>query len=353
MNHDRRELLRFYQRLARDLAAGQELPAAVRAFGAVCRDQGLRQVLDEVAAALDEGDSLAAAMKPHPRYFESCLLPLVEHAQAAGTLPETLADAEELARLDPPTEIARIPGAAIKIGSVFLALTLAAVLLLFILPQVADLDVVPALWGEGGSVYSSIYAAARTMFWALLAWRWAVVGLMAGLSLASLTAVGYGLGVCPGLRAAARLLPRTGVYWQRLENAQLCLLAGAHLRQGALLAQAIDACAAAAERPRFRSRLRRWAGQARADADLAEILEADMAADGLLLATVAHAPAAELPTRLTELSREYRDATASARLVFVGWWLAAPPMALIVLAGIVIAISLLGLQPFSDPMGGW
>ena len=133
------EVVQFATQLSVMADAGVPLGQAMRDLAAQSEGGGLPPVLRRVAAAVDGGESLSAALARFPRAFDATFVNLTKAGEASGTLPEMLD--RTAGRLEADLETRRkLLGAMIyPAAMLFLCLCSVAFLLAFVFPKILPL----------------------------------------------------------------------------------------------------------------------------------------------------------------------------------------------------------------------
>lgn len=120
------DVVEFYRQLAILTKSGLPLPESVRQLGLDCGKPVFKEALLDIAAKLERGEGLAAAMRGHEALFQPLHLKMLEAAEAGGALPEALAEIALLSRVN--ASIASMAGNII----VYPALTLSVSFIVFL-----------------------------------------------------------------------------------------------------------------------------------------------------------------------------------------------------------------------------
>ena len=133
------EVVQFATQLSVMADAGVPLGQALRDLAAQSDGGGLPPILRKVAAAVDGGESLSAALGRFPRVFDPTFVNLAKAGEASGTLPEMLD--RTAARLESDLETRRKLLGAMIYPAAMLVLCLGSVtfLLAFVFPKILPL----------------------------------------------------------------------------------------------------------------------------------------------------------------------------------------------------------------------
>ncbi|MEQ1666950.1 MAG: type II secretion system F family protein [Sulfuriferula sp.] len=166
----RRELIGLFIHLAHTSRAGIALLDGLRDLRDSVDEMALRDVLTTLLADMEAGRTLSAAMSAQPKIFDSLMLSLVRAGEATGVLAPIFTHlADSLKRLD---ELRAQTQSLLLYPTLVLILVGAVVvmLLLFLVPQIAQLMhgmgmAIPV----GTQVMLVLSAAIKTYWWLLLA----------------------------------------------------------------------------------------------------------------------------------------------------------------------------------------
>ena len=129
----------FTKHLAVMLKSGMNIAEAIESLAVSTKSNKFNQILVQVAVDIRNGQSLAKALKKHPKVFSNFFVSLIEIGEESGTLDESLSYlAEHLAKQYALSK--KIQGALLYPTIVVVAVTLVGIgMSLFVLPQLTNL----------------------------------------------------------------------------------------------------------------------------------------------------------------------------------------------------------------------
>lgn len=156
------------RQLATLVGAGMPLVESLRALGDQVDDRTLKQILSEVSEQVNEGSTLANALKDHPRVFPRLYVNMVASGEASGSLELVLGRLADL--LEAQAALRRKVGSALTYPILMLTLCFGVVILLlaYVVPQIT------AIFQERGAVLPTPTRAVIALsdfvrgFWPLL-----------------------------------------------------------------------------------------------------------------------------------------------------------------------------------------
>ena len=156
------------RQLATLVGAGMPLVESLRALGDQIDDRTLKQILSEVSEQVNEGSTLANALKDHPRVFPRLYVNMVASGEASGSLELVLGRLADL--LESQAALRRKVGSALTYPILMLTLCFGVVILLlaYVVPQIT------AIFQERGAVLPTPTRAVIALsdfvrtFWPLL-----------------------------------------------------------------------------------------------------------------------------------------------------------------------------------------
>lgn len=127
------------RQLATLVGAGMPLVESLRALGDQIDHATLRQVIAEVSDEVNEGSTLAAAMRRFPRVFPKLFANMVASGEASGSLDVVLNRLAEL--LETQSALKRKIGSALVYPALMLTLCLGVIILLltYVVPQITQI----------------------------------------------------------------------------------------------------------------------------------------------------------------------------------------------------------------------
>jgi len=131
--------LLFAKHLAVMLKSGINIAEAIESIAISTKSNKFNKVLTQVSADIANGQSLAKALKKHPKVFSNFFVSLIEVGEGSGTLDQSLSYlAEHLAKEYALSK--KIQGALLYPTIVLVAVTLVGIgMSLFVLPQLTNL----------------------------------------------------------------------------------------------------------------------------------------------------------------------------------------------------------------------
>ncbi|MCX5762407.1 MAG: type II secretion system F family protein [Gemmatimonadetes bacterium] len=267
------------QAMASLLAAGLPVARALD-LTAEAAPRTLADVLQNMRARLERGESVAASMAAHPSVFSATAVGVVRAGERAGDLDGALA--RLAAQLEREESLrARLVSAAIYPAILTIAGGAAiVVLLLFVLPRFAALLDNTGIPLPASTAFLLGTATALRTYW--IALPLAAIGALAALS--------WLRGSNSGRRAAAHALlalPVVGAFRRDLLAANGARALGVLLRGGSPLPAALDDAASAAADPLLRDALARARARVIAGSTLRAALAAEPVFDHVLISLVA------------------------------------------------------------------
>lgn len=166
------------RQLATLVGAGMPLVESLRALGEQIDHRTLRQVIAQVGDEVNEGSTLAAAMRRYPRVFPKLFANMVASGEASGSLDVVLNRLAEL--LETQSALKRKVGSALVYPALMLTLCFGVIVLLltYVVPQITQIfsnknavlplptriviqlsDLVQAYW------YVGLIVIALVLFW--------------------------------------------------------------------------------------------------------------------------------------------------------------------------------------------
>jgi len=134
-----KHLIPFYSRFGQSLEVGLPITATLDENIQIVPSPMLRNVIQELKEALEEGNTLYSAMQQYPGVFTNLEISLISMGEESGVLPETL---KELAKFLEWREDLKSTIRRASIYPIFVVVALGAVIALwvgYILPQMASL----------------------------------------------------------------------------------------------------------------------------------------------------------------------------------------------------------------------
>lgn len=245
-------LLRFVRQLSVKLKAGLSPDKCLAALATETRHRGLRDACVAMHGAVAKGSPLAAAMREHGRFFDACVVGLVEWGERARKLRVALASVADYLEHKGRLEVA-LHGAVVRpldaLSFVLLAIFIATVVLSFlaheVLPVAASGQTVAATTADRIAVAVAEFVREA----------WPFVGAFGLLCFLALRLLPRHPGTATALYASALRLPWLGPALRANAVAIFCLTVGIRMRAGNTLGQAMDIAARTAGNPRVRQRI--------------------------------------------------------------------------------------------------
>lgn len=134
-----KDRIMFTRQLATLIGAGLPLAASLRTVTEQTQTGGMKQVAEEIIAAVESGKSLYEAFSAHPKVFNGVYLALIKAGETSGTLDialKRLADQEE----KDAALMSKIKGALVYPAIIFVVIiAVLAFMMIMVVPQVAQL----------------------------------------------------------------------------------------------------------------------------------------------------------------------------------------------------------------------
>ncbi|MBQ9017696.1 type II secretion system F family protein [Candidatus Saccharibacteria bacterium] len=129
----------FTRQLATLIGAGLPLAASLRTVTDQTQEKGMKEIAEEIIAAVESGKSLYEAFSAHPKIFNGVYLALIRAGETSGTLDialKRLADQEE----KDAAMMSKIKGALVYPAIIFVVIiAVLAFMMIMVVPQVAQL----------------------------------------------------------------------------------------------------------------------------------------------------------------------------------------------------------------------
>ena len=129
----------FTRQLATLIGAGLPLAASLRTVTDQTQEKGMKEIAEEIIAAVEYGKSLYEAFSAHPKIFNGVYLALIRAGETSGTLDialKRLADQEE----KDAAMMSKIKGALVYPAIIFVVIiAVLAFMMIMVVPQVAQL----------------------------------------------------------------------------------------------------------------------------------------------------------------------------------------------------------------------
>ncbi len=230
-----------YSQLADLLRSGVPLLRSLEVIKNQTSHPALKEVLEKVHAAVEEGSTLADAMQAQPRAFGEMAVSMVRAGGEGGFLEDALARVAQFTEQQQELK-ARTTGAlAYPVFLAVVGVTVVTVLIVFFVPKFEDLFQRLRDQGELPGVTEFLLATSRT----LTKWGWLVIlilvaGFIYGRNL---------LATEDGRRWSDRLkirLPVIGTVFLSLAVARFCRVLGTLLHNGVPILRSLEISSAAA-----------------------------------------------------------------------------------------------------------
>ena len=134
-----KDRITFTRQLATLIGAGLPLAASLHTVVEQTEERGMKEVAEEIIAAVESGKSLYEAFSQHPKIFNGVYLALIKAGEMSGTLDvalKRLADQEE----KDAAMMSKIKGALVYPAIIFVVIiAVLAFMMIMVVPQVAQL----------------------------------------------------------------------------------------------------------------------------------------------------------------------------------------------------------------------
>lgn len=340
------QAIEFYRQLALLVRADMPLPESVAGLASTARS-GFSKVLCEVATQLENGQSLADSLRPHPRQFSDFHVHLVQAGETAGTLPQNLHELALLARRE-MSLATRLRDASIypAVTSLF-AVTLLLALMRFYMPGLHE-EVRSLTEAAPPLLSSCIFALSRAVVACWPAVVLCYLSLLAG--------VVWILTGAPSanrcLRRALRLFPWGRELNMSLDLARICGTSSALISHHTPLPDVLAVAAGLTTNPLLAGNLvaakRQCENGVRAE-------DVELPGNGLasqLWTALSHLDTTEAPEELNAMRDFYVEkADAAARKLGIAWQILAVAGMSLVAGGAVLAMFMPMLQFYRQMVG--
>jgi type II secretory pathway component PulF len=327
-----------YAQLADLLRSGVPLLRSLEVLKNQTSHAGLKSVMQDVYAAVEEGTTLADAMQQHPRAFGEMAVSMVRAGGEGGFLEDALARVAQFTEQQQDLK-ARTSGAlAYPIFLSIVGVTVVSVLIIFFVPKFEDLFARLRERGELPLLTELLLKISHT----LAGWLWLIV-LVAGVAFVYARNT---LQTEKGRQWSDRMklkVPLAGKIFQNLAVARFCRVLGTLLHNGVPILRSLEISSSAAGNRILGTAITNAAENISAGQSLAQPLAASGYFPGEVVEMIAVAEESNtLETVLTNISdalerRTERKLELMVRLL--------EPLMLLLLAGVVLMVVIALLMP--------
>lgn len=141
------ELANFAQRLSVLIAAGIPLVRAITIIKKQSNIKHEKEMLNQILAKIEAGETLSSALKEHPKYFPKLFIHLIKAGETGGVLDEVLAELVDYYRNRDKINKEVKSALYYPITIVIVAIVAVFILMGFVLPNILDM-----LTGFGGQI---------------------------------------------------------------------------------------------------------------------------------------------------------------------------------------------------------
>ncbi len=326
-----------YNQLADLLRSGVPLLRSLEVLKNQCSHEALKEVLEDIYSAVEDGENLADAMQMHPRAFSEMAVSMVRAGGEGGFLEDALARGaiyRATTRFEKPHQYALAYPAFLAVVGVLVV----AVLIIFFVPKFEDLFKRLEERGELPAVTTALLAVSH----AAAAWGWLVAILVAAGVMFARNKLATEQGRIWGDRLKLRI-PMAGPIFQNLAVARFCRVLGTLLHNGVPILRSLEISSAATGNRVLSSAITEAAENISAGQSLAKPLGASGYFPGEVVEMLAVAEESNsLETVLTSISdslerRTFRRLDLMVRLL--------EPLMLLLMAAVVLLVVIALLLP--------
>jgi type IV pilus assembly protein PilC len=310
------DLTEFYRQLHLLTQSNLPLPESLRQLADNARRPAFRRVLADLAEQTAGGRPLAAAMAVHPHQFDPSFVRMIAASEAAGTLPETLA---EIAGLAAAHGLIVEKTRSIAIMPVF-------VILFSILIYLGLLGVVVP---DFMSFYDDVFYSHRLPLITLAVFKAStfVARWLEEIFVGYVLLLAYCIWLFSGMAAARqqllaliRHIPLAGNIFRQLQVAQACSLWSVLMKLKMPLPEVLATVSDLVDDPPLAAAAHRLSDVTQQGRSLADAMDQEPCIPGILRLTVHHTPEVELPKELDILASLFRDnANIATNHAAAGW----------------------------------
>jgi general secretion pathway protein F/type IV pilus assembly protein PilC len=327
-----------YAQLSDLLRSGVPLLRSLEVLRNQCSHAGLKEVLDDVYAAVEDGANIADAMQAHPRAFSEMAISMVRAGAEGGFLEDALARVAQFTEQQQDLKNRTTGALAYPAFLAIVGVSVVAVLIVFFVPKFEDLFKRLEERGELPAVTTGLLAVSH----AAATWGW----LMAMVVIAGVVFVRNKLATEQGRIWSDRLklrIPMGGPIFQNLAVARFCRVLGTLLHNGVPILRSLEISSAATGNRVLSAAITEAAENISAGQSLAKPLGASGYFPPEVVEMIAVAEESNtLETVLTSISdslerRTFRRLDLMVRLL--------EPVMLLLLAGVVLVVVIALLLP--------
>jgi type II secretory pathway component PulF len=327
-----------YAQLADLLRSGVPLLRALEVLRNQSSHPGLKIVLEEVHAAVEEGTSLGDAMQVHPRAFSEMAISMVRAGGEGGFLEDALARVAQFTEQQQDLKSRTTGALAYPMFLAVVGVGVVTGLIVFFVPQFESLFDRLRAKGELPALTEGLLGLSK----AISSWGWLLVIILVGIVIFAKNKLATEEGRVWSDRVKLRL-PGIGGIFSNLAVARFCRVLGTLLHNGVPILRSLEISSWAAGNRILSSAITAAAENISAGQSLAKPLEASGYFPTEVVEMIAVAEESNtLETVLTNIAeslekRTFRRLELAVRLL--------EPMMLLLLAGVVLAVVIALLLP--------